>query len=239
MLAPVPAGPPAEDPVTPAFGTPATVPVPPAEQTVQLRAVPPRRPGGGPAGQPPRSRRLPLLAAAGAAVAVGAVALALVMFTGSDGHDAALVDPKPSSPVTESAPAGPSEAPSAPTASSSAPASPSPSASVSRSASASASPSTSRSASPSPSASAGTSRAPSPTAPAKPVQAATLRRGDSGPEVEKLQRLLAERGMYRGRVDGRYGRSVEGAVASFQMEHDVYDDEFGVYGPATRRALEG
>ncbi|RST03408.1 peptidoglycan-binding protein [Streptomyces sp. WAC07149] len=239
MLAPVPAGPPAQDPVTPAFGIPVSAPVPPAEQTVQLRAVPLPRPGGGPAERQPRSRRLPLLAAAGAAVAVGAVALALVTFTGSDERDTALVDPKPSSPVTESAPAAPSEAPSGPTASSSASASPSPTASASRSASASPSPSASRSASPSPSASAGTTRAPSPTAPAKPVQPATLRRGDSGPEVEKLQRLLSERGMYRGRVDGRYGRSVEGAVASFQMEHDVYDDEFGVYGPATRRALEG
>ncbi|MFH7595369.1 peptidoglycan-binding domain-containing protein [Streptomyces racemochromogenes] len=55
----------------------------------------------------------------------------------------------------------------------------------------------------------------------------------------KLQRLLADQGMYDGRFDGRYGRAVERAVTDFQMESGVYGDPWGVYGPATRRALEG
>ncbi|MEU9036830.1 peptidoglycan-binding protein [Streptomyces sp. NPDC048352] len=230
MLAPVPAA----EPDTPAYGIP-VAPVPPAEQTVQLRAVPPRWPDDRPVKR--QRSRLPLLAVAGAAVAVGAVGLALVMFTGSEKSDAALVDPKPSALVTESAPAGPSEAPTGPSASISASPPPSPSASASRSASAS--PSASRSASPSPTPSAGASRTPSPTAPPRPAKPVTLRPGDSGAEVEKLQRLLAEQDLYRGRFDGRYGRGVERAVADFQMEQGVFEDEFGVYGPATRRALEG
>ncbi|MEU3724403.1 peptidoglycan-binding protein [Streptomyces sp. NPDC031705] len=230
MLAPVPAA----EPGTPAYGIP-VAPVPPAEQTVRLRAVPPRWPDDRPAKR--QRSRLPLLAAAGAAVAVGAVGLALVMFTGSEKGDAALVDPKPSALVTESAPADPSEAPTGPSASTSASPPPSPSASASRSVSAS--PSASRSASPSPTPSAGASRSPSPTPPPRPAKPVTLRPGDSGAEVEKLQRLLAEQDLYRGRFDGRYGRGVERAVADFQMEQGVFEDEFGVYGPATRRALEG
>ncbi|MCX5197048.1 peptidoglycan-binding protein [Streptomyces sp. NBC_00249] len=55
----------------------------------------------------------------------------------------------------------------------------------------------------------------------------------------KLQRLLSEQGLYRGRFDSKFGRSVESAVEDFQMESGVYEDPWGVYGPATRRALEG
>ncbi len=40
-------------------------------------------------------------------------------------------------------------------------------------------------------------------------------------------------------IRDRYGRSVERAVTDFQMEYGVYEDDWGVYGPATRRALEG
>ncbi|MFJ8163407.1 peptidoglycan-binding protein [Streptomyces sp. NPDC096136] len=174
--------------------------------------------------------------------AAGLVALALGLFSGSGKDDTALGDPKPSVPVAGEAPAGPSPSPTGPAESASASASPSASASASRSATASASPSPSRtSAAPSPSPSASASRATKPAAPppAPPAKPATLRSGDSGPEVLKLQRLLAEQGMYDGRFDSRYGRSVERAVTDFQIEYGVREDPWGVYGPATRRALEG
>ncbi|MGW0395727.1 peptidoglycan-binding domain-containing protein [Streptomyces sp. NPDC003042] len=57
--------------------------------------------------------------------------------------------------------------------------------------------------------------------------------------MEKLQRLLAERGLYRGKFDGKFSRYVRSAVEDFQIESGLYEDPWGVYGPATRRALEG
>ncbi|MFF4367179.1 peptidoglycan-binding protein [Streptomyces sp. NPDC001594] len=218
---------------------PRGVGAPGADRTMRLRAVAPQGVRTG-AGRPkPRWRAVPLLAAAGAVVAAGAVALALGLFTGSGKDGTTLADPKPSVPATGEAPAGPSQTPSGPAESASESASPSASASASRSASPSPSPSrTSAAPSPSPSASPPRATTPAPPPP-PPSKAATLRNGDSGPEVLKLQRLLADQGMYNGRFDGRYGRSVERAVEDFQMEFGVYGDPWGVYGPATRRALEG
>ncbi|MEU9033089.1 peptidoglycan-binding domain-containing protein [Streptomyces sp. NPDC048383] len=246
-----PAGP--SEPHTPAYGIPVLAW---PDQTVQLRAVPataahapePVQPVGGAEQETgKRSRRLvvPLLAGVGALVVAGAVAAALG-FTGSGTDDRALTDPKPSAPavsVVPVDPSGPSEEASSPTPSPSTSASRSASPSASRSASPSASPSTSRSsAPPSPSTSASPSASPPPSSAAPPppaLQAPTLRYGDSGAEVEKLQRLLAEQGLYRGRLDGKFGRSVRSAVQDLQMEFGIYDDPWGVYGPATRRALEG
>ncbi|MFG2617735.1 peptidoglycan-binding protein [Streptomyces sp. NPDC048507] len=223
-----------------------------AEQTVQLRASVPAHPSHpGSAAPPPRRRRLvPLIAGGVVVVAATAVALALGPFSGSGDGDAALLDPKPSAPAITAAPVGPSDGPTGPTptggtpsASAAAGATPSRSASASQGAGASASasrtsappptptPSRTRTTSPTP--------APPPPPPPPPAKPATLRSGDSGPEVEKLQRLLASQGYYRGRVDGRYGRSVERAVEDFQYYNGVYEDPRGVYGPATRRALEG
>ncbi|MFD8981037.1 peptidoglycan-binding protein [Streptomyces sp. NPDC059564] len=228
MFAPVPAG----GPQTPAFGT--AVPGR-GEQTVQLRAVPPGAPR---AGSAPRGRRLvPLVAGGGVVAAAAVVALGFGLFTGSGDGDAVLLDPKPSAPAITEAPVGPSDGPTGPTPTGGTPsatAGASRSASPSRSASASAS----RSSAPPPSPSASRTRPASPTPP-PPPKPATLRSGDSGPEVEKLQRLLADQGLYRGRFDGKYGRSVEHAVMEFQLDYDIEDDPLGVYGPATRRALEG
>ncbi|MFD9677595.1 peptidoglycan-binding protein, partial [Streptomyces sp. NPDC059981] len=126
-----------------------------------------------------------------------------------------------------------------PSASADADATPSRSSSPSAGASASASRTSAPPPTPSPSRTRTTSPTPAPPPPPPPAKAATLRSGDSGPEVEKLQRLLASQGYYRGRVDGRYGRSVERAVEDFQYYNGVYEDPRGVYGPATRRALEG
>lgn len=182
---------------------------------------------------------MPLIAGGGV-LAAGAVALSLGVFTGSGKGDAVLLDPRPSAPAISVAPVGPSDGPTGETASPSASASHSASASASRSASPSAaSPTASRSSSPAPAPSATTGRPAGPTTPPPAPKPVTLRSGDSGPEVEKLQRLLADQGLYRGRFDGRYGHSVERAVDDFQFYNDVEGDPPGVYGPATRRALEG
>ncbi|MFE2268119.1 peptidoglycan-binding protein [Streptomyces lavendulae] len=241
LMAAVPApqtGPPtAPEPHTPAYGIP--VP-PPAEQTVQLSPVVPhpRR-----AGSTRRNRlRVPLIAGGGV-LAAGAVALSLGVFTGSGKGDALLLDPGPSAPAVSVAPVGPSDGPTGETPSPSVSASPSASATASRSASPSASaspsPTASRSSAAAPAPSATTGRPATPAPPPPPAKPATLRSGDSGPEVEKLQRLLAAQGLYRGRFDGRYGHSVERAVDDFQFYNDINEDPPGVYGPATRRALEG
>ncbi|MFH0245543.1 peptidoglycan-binding protein [Streptomyces sp. HK10] len=67
-----------------------------------------------------------------------------------------------------------------------------------------------------------------------------LREGDSGPEVEELQRRLRQiQGIYPGgEVDGRYDAEVTEAVARYQQWYGVRGDEEGVYGDDTRRDLE-
>jgi hypothetical protein len=247
LLAAVPAGPvaaypgpgdpggvPLEDD-TPAYGMP--VPPPPPEHGFAAG------PGGDSPRRGPGARRLlPVLVGAVALVALGTVAAALGVFPGSGETDTALPGPKPA-PSTASAPTA--APPAAPTAASSG----SPSASPSKSASPSASPSPSKSASPSASPSASRSPAPpsSPTptpsrsagsAPPAPAQGRTLRYGDSGAEVTKLQQLLAAQGLYEGKVHGKFDRWTENAVSEFQYYNDIYDDGWGVYGPATRQALE-
>lgn len=126
----------------------------------------------------------------------------------------------------------------------------------STSTSASASASASRSASPSPSAvrttkatttapavpppptATRTTSAPTPT-PTRETAPPTLRQGDSGAEVEELQRRLTQAwGVYDGPIDGEYSRQVRRAVERFQEYHSIEDDEEGVYGPETRRTLE-
>lgn len=203
--------------------------------------------GGGGGGGPEKrtgtaSRRLlPILLGAAAVVALGGTAMALWTMPDSSGDEVTLLDAKPSAPVVSVAPSVPSPTPSAGTSGPSASASRSPSPSASRSASPSASPSPSRSASPSASPSpspSATSRSPSPK-PSPPAQGPTLRYGDSGADVEKLQRLLTNQGLYRGRINGRFDSRVEQAVSTFQFEKGIDDDEWGVYGPVTRRALEG
>lgn len=193
---------------------------------------------------PPRRRIRVLPIAAASLAVIGAAVLALTAFSGSDAPETELLEAKPSSPVISLTQVAPSRS-----AESAAPApSPSRSSSPSRSASASASasPSPSPSPSPTPSRSSTRSASPSPTpsrsaAPSTrpPAQGPTLQYGDSGSEVEKLQRLLAAQGIYHGKFDGRYGSRTESAVSTFQAYNDIDEDPWGVYGPATRRALEG
>ncbi|MEU6755794.1 peptidoglycan-binding domain-containing protein [Streptomyces sp. NPDC046685] len=193
--------------------------------------------GGGPekrtGGRPASRRPLALLIAAAAVVALSGTAVAVWVLPSSAGSDSALRDAKASAPAVSPAPT----APTAPSTPGSASPSASPSPSPSKSASPSPSPSPSRSsAPPSPSPSPSASRSASPSAPPA-ASGPTLRHGDSGPEVQKLQQLLTARGLYDGKLNGKYDWRVENAVSTFQYNNDI-DEEWGVYGPITRRALE-
>ncbi|MFJ9097163.1 peptidoglycan-binding protein [Streptomyces sp. NPDC102405] len=65
-----------------------------------------------------------------------------------------------------------------------------------------------------------------------------LRLGDQGPEVVELQLRLRQVGMYGGEADGDFDQQVQSAVRSYQVSRFVLQDESGVYGKATRTALE-
>ncbi|WP_369293361.1 peptidoglycan-binding protein [Streptomyces sp. DK15] len=198
-------------------------------------------PGG--SGPPPQgdcrpgSPAAPLLAAA-AVIAVGGTAMALLT-PDSSGNDVMLSEIRPSAPVASTIAPVPS-----PTLSVQASGhSPSPSASRSPSPSASrvsssTSPASSLPAAPStpPSPSPSVDRLPSHEPP--PSQAPILRFGDSGPEVERVQRLLAMKGLYKGKIHGRFDRGVRQALSKFQLALGIEDDGWGTYGPSTRRALE-
>jgi hypothetical protein len=66
----------------------------------------------------------------------------------------------------------------------------------------------------------------------RPVSAATgsvpsfrsVEKGDSGPDIAQLQRFLAERGDYRGRVTGTFGPSTEDAVRRWQAAVGIVAD---------------
>lgn len=73
-----------------------------------------------------------------------------------------------------------------------------------------------------------------------PAPPPTLREGDTGPEVVEMQKRLIEAGYnsIARDTDGEYGFIIREEVARFQTDKGVEGDERGVYGPATRRALE-
>ena len=75
-----------------------------------------------------------------------------------------------------------------------------------------------------------------PTHPAVPAPATTLKPGDQGVQVKRLQRALLQLGYAVGAVDGDYGTSTETAVTSFQKASNLTAD--GVLGPATLQALK-
>lgn len=66
----------------------------------------------------------------------------------------------------------------------------------------------------------------------------TLHLGDSGAGVKSLQRRLTQAWCYTGKPNGMYDQRTHDAVAQFQFWYDIQGDPPGVYGPATRRALE-
>jgi hypothetical protein len=206
--------------------------------------------GGGQAR--PRRRRGVLLGAAGAAVAVVAVAgYAGGLFSyESPSRDGALPQevragvPEPSAGTASAPPAPPAGPPTRPGS-----ASPSPSVDGGPSASPTPEP-TPSSASPTP------SRSPSPTASpttARPSataeqpggggredapESSVLRRGDRGPQVADLQTRLRKVYLYTGEVDGVFDQRVEDALRNFQWSRGIRSDELGVYGPETRQRLE-
>ena len=65
----------------------------------------------------------------------------------------------------------------------------------------------------------------------------TLREGDTGEGVRRLQEALSSLGYYTGKIDGSYGSGTREAVESFQAASKLTVD--GVAGPATQRALYG
>ncbi|MEZ5357626.1 MAG: VWA domain-containing protein [Candidatus Zixiibacteriota bacterium] len=58
--------------------------------------------------------------------------------------------------------------------------------------------------------------------------------GDSGFEVEQLQRVLTDNGYYSGPIDGVYDKDVSDAVKSFQTANSIAAD--GIAGPKTLKA---
>ncbi|WP_256096339.1 peptidoglycan-binding protein [Streptomyces sp. LUP30] len=206
-----------------------------------------------PDGEEPRvsHRRRTLLVATAAAV-VGVVAAAgfatgLFSYEKPTRERAAPQDVRAAVPDTSTEAASGSPSASRSASPSAAEASPSPSESASPSPSpsaSSASPSASPSAeapSPTPTARASASLAPGKGAeggPAAPADVVALRRGDKGAEVTELQLRLRQLHLYNGQADGTFSGEVEDAVRNYQWSRATTSDGLGVYGPATRTALE-
>jgi putative peptidoglycan binding protein len=68
-----------------------------------------------------------------------------------------------------------------------------------------------------------------------PAPTTSLKPGDQGAQVKRLQRALTRLGYDAGTVDGDYGSSTEAAVKRFQRASALTAD--GVLGPASLRAL--
>ncbi|WP_351232060.1 peptidoglycan-binding domain-containing protein [Streptomyces sp. NPDC002133] len=198
-------------------------------------------PAAGPVPDGPVRRRGPgvLIAAAAVVAVLGTAAFAGGLLSADEGGERALPDIETMEPFLSGVP----EASVDPSASKKA--SPSPSASASASASVPASPSGTASAS-------GTAVAAAPGSPSTTTRATgqvsqspatsaaplTLRPGDNGAEVVELQERLDQIRLYDGPPHGHYDGRVEDAVATYQQYRGIDSDPEGVYGPATRRALE-
>ncbi|HHY38474.1 MAG TPA: polysaccharide deacetylase family protein [Clostridia bacterium] len=62
-----------------------------------------------------------------------------------------------------------------------------------------------------------------------------VKKGDTGPEVREIQRMLSESGL-RVTVDGKFGDRTEAAIKLFQKRNGLISD--GVVGPKTKAALQ-
>jgi hypothetical protein len=71
--------------------------------------------------------------------------------------------------------------------------------------------------------------------PAVPAPTTTLKPGDTGAQVKRLQRALLKLGYTVGTVDGDYGTATKTAVEQFQTASNLTAD--GLFGPATRAAM--
>ncbi|KMS87817.1 MULTISPECIES: peptidoglycan-binding domain-containing protein [Streptomyces] len=234
---------PEEPPPAPPAGT-APPPHPQAPAPLGPATEPGAPTAGTPVGRPRRrSRRTVLLAAGGAGVAVVAVAGFALFSYQAPARDRAAQEVRESIPETTTRAPSSAPAPAPPVTpppsrpSPSATADPSPSrGSASPSPTPTASASASRAAaSPTPSTTpSGTPRTPGTTPATPPV----LRRGDTGPEVTELQQRLRELNLYGDQVNGTFTRPVEDAVRTYQLARGIRGDDWGTYGPATRRSLE-
>jgi peptidoglycan L-alanyl-D-glutamate endopeptidase CwlK len=63
----------------------------------------------------------------------------------------------------------------------------------------------------------------------------TLKEGDSGPDVETLQRKLQEHGFSPGAIDGEFGPGTQAALMAFQKSDGLLAD--GIVGSQTASAL--
>ena len=75
-----------------------------------------------------------------------------------------------------------------------------------------------------------------PTPKPTPKEGDTLKPGDSGAYVKQVQQRLSALGYWNGSADGSYGGLTSQAVMALQKAAGLGRD--GVYGPATRRALQ-
>ncbi|MDR1849543.1 MAG: VWA domain-containing protein [Zoogloeaceae bacterium] len=66
-------------------------------------------------------------------------------------------------------------------------------------------------------------------------QGIMLQKGDKDFMVEKLQKTLAAKGFYKGKITGEYNAELEEAVKAFQKANSI--DADGIAGPVTQRAL--
>jgi hypothetical protein len=71
--------------------------------------------------------------------------------------------------------------------------------------------------------------------PSVPAPTTTLKPGDTGVQVKRLQRALVALGYSVGKVDGDYGTATKTALEAFQTAQNLTPD--GLFGPATRTAL--
>lgn len=75
----------------------------------------------------------------------------------------------------------------------------------------------------------------SPTLPTEAVP--LLRFGSQGDRVQSVQKALKAKGFYTGALDGDFGRGTFEAVIAFQEKTFGADQEDGIFGPGTARAL--
>ncbi|MFM9369768.1 peptidoglycan-binding domain-containing protein [Streptomyces sp. Da 82-17] len=186
-----------------------------------------------PAGKHHRPRRKTLLAATAAALTVTAVAAtATTLFSDAPEHEYALPDHPTTAPTTARTATQPTSRTPSPSRS------PKAVAEASRSGAErptrSGTPTRTAPVTPEPPTASATGSIGTPRSPRPPV----LREGDEGPEVRELQNRLSQRYFYAGPEHGRYDVLVEDAVARYQYAEGITGDPQGVYGPATRRALE-
>ena len=81
-----------------------------------------------------------------------------------------------------------------------------------------------------------TTPTPKPTPKPTPTEGSTLHLNDTGAYVRSVQQRLSDLGYWLGTPDGQYGGLTEQAVLALQKAAGLGRD--GVFGPATRRALE-